>query len=448
MSPAELTVLHDPEASYSCPGEARPITRSLHLARLAAGHHGCQNCRHNQETERLPKHIASRAAARIAKRSPPLISEAGIRGQYINQLTRERMGEIVEHLLELVDFARYSDEEGAVHGGLRIVTGYDSRPASPDLAIGVVAVLKRWGCEVADLGLVTRPAFDVAMDRYRPHAGLYLTGGNHPVAFNGLDVLDAEGMPWCFPGKLQQLEAALERPISRLSRSLGRYESIDFQDEYLANLSQTFHAIRPLRIAVACPDPLVRRHLKSQLDETSCSVQYLAGNTLTLDQSERSVKSLVDLLCERRFDVGFAMGMDGRTCRVYDEGGHELTLSELLDLLSHVIPQGREAEPPQNGWIQQRPLRAAGDLQAEEAASSAQVAQNFVDGSLHDLLREHQLRKSPMAADSEFRIWFRDELPQCDAIQTVAKVLEVLSISDRPVSAFRRPRKTLRPSRL
>ncbi|WP_437223520.1 hypothetical protein SH661x_003249 [Planctomicrobium sp. SH661] len=419
MNPStELPILATEDAAFTCPGESRPISRSLHLARLANGHRGCRTCIHREETGLLPKQVVARTVSRLKRQSHSLFTPDGLRGLYVNQLTREVMSQIVQHVLEIADETRVLNAPGQVRGGLRVVTGYDSRPSSPDLAIGMVSMMKQCGCTIADLGLITRPAFDDAIERLRPHVGIYLTGGNSPNAWSGLDLVDENGLPWCSPGLLAQLEQKLDETGNRTSRADGCYEAINLQGDYEARLADQFHAIRPFRLTVSSIDPLQRGLLRQLLDQTPCSVHYMNGGLSTADGTQRACRSMVDILCDRRLDFGVYLGADGRSFRLFDEGGFELKTAEVLALLSQIEIQDAEEILRQTSGMHQA-----------------------------DLIRHQRTLKIPVVADAASRYWLFDGTPACDAIQTLAKLLEILSLNDRPVSAYRSPRPGERGSR-
>jgi len=419
---ADLPVL-PADPGYACPGESPPISRSLHLARLAAGYAGCVQCPHRHATDGLPRHIIERTRKRLQRQpSQRLATTEGIRGQYVNDLTREKMGHITRHVLEILEADRVRQFDRSVQGGLKILTGYDSRSHSPDLAMGVVAVLKQWGCEIADMGQLSRPMFDAATDQLRPDAGLFVTGGNAPHGINGLDIIDHAGLPWCLPGKLEDLLSRLETPCSRIGRTPGRYAAFSFTDNYETGLAQHFHAIRPLRLAIVCPDVSLRSSLKSQLEQTSCSVFFSATSSTSIDGPERHCQLIVETLCDRRLDFGVIIGNDGRSCRLFDEGGHAFTVREMLALLQ---PASTTDSNP--AWIA-----------LEEASPSGVPTEGeVVNGTHADLLRAQRERRIPLAADGDFRFWFLGTSPACDAIQTLARILEVFSLADRPASTYR-----------
>src|SRR5262249_46978265 len=78
---------------YRCPGEEYDITRAVHLARLAASYPKCRNCPH-----------AAGAVARddgtseeeelFRARDGALFTSEGVRGRYLNELTRATAAQI------------------------------------------------------------------------------------------------------------------------------------------------------------------------------------------------------------------------------------------------------------------------------------------------------------------------------------------------------------------
>src|SRR5690242_5709376 len=51
-----------PHAEYQCPGEAHPISRTVHLGRLASFYHACRSCVHRNDTLGLNRRQVRRVA--------------------------------------------------------------------------------------------------------------------------------------------------------------------------------------------------------------------------------------------------------------------------------------------------------------------------------------------------------------------------------------------------
>jgi|GEM_PF-2884084 len=403
-----LPLISEPE--YRCPGDRKPISQAVHLARLASGHVACRQCDQRSDTGSLPKSVVKSLRGR--PREPDFLIDAdeGIRGRSINELTRERMECFVLAILDLVDRDRLCstvDAAGSV-GPLKVQIGLDSRLDSPDLMVGVVQALQQSAVEIIDVGELSRPAFDFAIDRFRPQIGIYVTGGNRPSGWNGMDLIDSAGLPWLTPERQTEFLQRLDSSVVRLNRTAGRYQVAEILRDYELHLANQFHALRPLRIGVDCPEPGLRRFLQQLLERTPCDPRFLQSGVLY--SSERGTKSLADLVCEFHLDLGVSISPDGRGGRFYDETGAELEPSQFVRL-----------------FLQQYP-----DVTEEDRRKSV----DLISSSGSERVRRERQRaaKLPVLIDEKRRCCFLGESPECDVFQTFARLLEVMSLSERPLS--------------
>jgi hypothetical protein len=223
------------EPSFLCPGQSQPVTRAVHLARLNAAWSVCDDCewRHHSEglatstieqTERIREHRADGLRR----------TEFGIRGPYINALTRnvaadfarifcgcfadsEVFGinrsadlrseeEVQRRTSAMVLASRHSTESGILELSLMtarllneippIAIGYDSRSSSPDLFAGTLDAVREFGIPVFDIGRCTSASLQAFIRSEDSCCGsLLVTGSGMPASWNGLDAMDAEGDP-------------------------------------------------------------------------------------------------------------------------------------------------------------------------------------------------------------------------------------------------------------
>jgi hypothetical protein len=441
------------ELVYHCPGEPQPVSRSVHLARIAAGYDACRHCPQRDQTGSLPRRIA-RHPRHSSQRTPAdWISSEGIRGVYLNELTRERMARLAGHILNLAQAEQLashaSPERG--RGRLRVLVGQDVRSSSPDLSIGIVATLRQWGCDTADLARVSRGCFDFAMRRLRPDLGLYVTGGLHPSNWNGLDVIGPDGAEWRHPGELTRLAERSEDEPARIRRTQGMYQPVSIHEEYEAALTEQLHAIRPLRLAIACADPLTLATLHTLLERTPCSVWFVAART---SPDAEAGRQLADAMRERHADAGFFIGSDGRTCLLVDERGEPFSIAQTVQLLTTALnedPLGAMEEPSGGAELvtaepvewerhhgnavvrragrRQPPDRTGNDCPMRTTTLSSE--RRPTDSS------SRQEQETAHAAALPARYRFRAGSPGCDAVLTVARSLQAFSLTPGPVSDCR-----------
>lgn len=400
---------------FLCPGESRPISLSVHLARLAAGYPACGDCASRHCVNGLPEHVVRRINRTPAAVPESLLHDEGLRGRYVNQLTAETISRLVAHALNVAE----ADRESEASGPMRVLFGCDGRPSSPELAISAVGTLRRNGCEITDVGCVTRPEFDYAVSRRRPELGVFLTGGTFPEIWTGLDLLDRQGNPWCSTDRLHEIVRRMPEMSSRLSRSPGSYQPLAVTGDYRRRLGLLFHALRPFRLVVGCQDAMVTSLLKSLLIETPCSLQVI---------SQVSPSRIGEAVGERHADMGFLISRDGRGFLLIDEVGEFVPVAALVALLAEETRRCRtpsDGNPHGDGLV----LRTAGEIAGTDIPGV-----ELFRGSEAALLELQDKRELPVVGDTQGRIWFHGEAVRCDALQTLARTLQAVSRSDATVS--------------
>src|SRR5262245_33956801 len=77
------------DKQYICPGEIHPISRAVHLSRLAAFYPACRECPFRTDVGQLPKQAVQRlqqTERRVERKS--LFTREGVRGVWLNELNR------------------------------------------------------------------------------------------------------------------------------------------------------------------------------------------------------------------------------------------------------------------------------------------------------------------------------------------------------------------------
>ncbi len=390
---------------FLCPGESLAINRSLHLARLASGYDTCRTCDHRCDTGTLPMQVVKGLETRLENQRKN--TSAPLRGVYLNELTRPVMVHTVEHILELMEESRIqrsdlNDQRSTINASPRILVAHDWRPSSPDLVIGVVSALRRWGCEIVDLGQISRGCFDFVIEKFHADLGLFVTGGNEPEKVNGLDIIDCDGIEWSHPGRLTKLQNRLDQPSNRSHRQAGNYQAIPVQEMYESQAVSQFVGINSLKIALACGEPMTMQILGSSLLDQGCEVQFMNCNFSEPD-FRKQIEQFRNAIRDSHVDVGFLIRPNGQSTFVFDERAKEMKTAALLNLVS-----------PQDG--------------SRHILEPTQSVEEFLI----------QVKKSsvPIATDGEGRFWIVDTNPECDAMNVVSRILKAMMNTNWPLSAM------------
>lgn len=425
-----------PSKQYVCPGETHPISRSVHLGRLAAFYPACRDCPYRDETGQIPAHILE--IARNTEKPPERISlytAEGVRGIHRNELTRSRAAQFATALAGFLwedAITRLNDEMADRSCRVQkpaVVVGYDERPSSPDIVTGVTAALRRMGCQVVDIALTTKPCLWFAVDHLKASAGVLVTGAGCDPAWTGLDFVGREVLPFSRGGTLDRLEILEQSPAGRQTRHAGPHRCFQAFVPYEASLWKHFHALRSLKVAFASPSRLVLRTIERTFANLPCRLITVSVPGRARDLTSRRDPDLLRLSEGVRgatADLGVLIDDDGQTAAFCDEHGR-------------LVPAGVVSKLVVSRMLSVNP---AGTIAVENAAipelrtAIENVGGDVVDGgaTAETMSRTVAESQALIGCGISGRMWFAEKYPACDAILTLARVLEALSQGDAPFS--------------
>lgn len=431
---------------YICPGESYSISRSVHLARLASFYPPCRECPYRTETGQLPARTVDRlrqTERRIDR--PTLFTPEGVRGVYLNELSRAKAAQITSAFAALL--LEQSPRIGRIGSGSPaearrppvVIVGADQRPSSPDIATGVVSALRRMGCAVVDLGPTTVPCLWFNVRHRQAAGGVMITGSGRDPSWTGLDFVDAGGRPVSMQSgepeprhegiSLNAIERLAAGPVDRASRSAGGYGTARGFAAYVAGLAKHFHALRPLRVVAACPAPLVHRALQRLFDALPCRLSLVEIPQRARDVCEANDADVVRVgraVSNQNAHLGVLIDADGMGCGFVDERGRLVSPIEITRLLLKLVEPGSAIVIEQPAGDNPMLKSALSELSENESFTAASTR-----AAMFDAMRS---RGAEFGGGGTGRFWFRDASPSCDAILATAAVLRALSESDAPFS--------------
>lgn len=433
-----------PAKSYVCPGESHPISRSIHLARLAAYYPKCRDCPCRHETGQLPprdllqeaqdNNAALRGAppetpggsrtpgavSTLITRHSPLTIPEGLRGRYLNELDRSAARRLSAAFASLL--WECLPEEGEVSRPC-VVIGYDERPSSPDLVTGAIEALQQMGCSVLEIGPTMPPHFRRLAADLLATGGILVTGAGCDPSWNGLEFLGPAAVPIVRPSRetrnagefdLADVERRARQPVSRPTRSAGSFRTVRDWEGYERSVRSLYHALRPLNVVVGTATAVTARFGQRLFASLPCrltSVELPVRARQVGNADDADVQRLGSAVCEAAGHLGFLIDDDAQRCAVLDERGRLVSGTDVLRLLATSL--------------------------ADESAATDETATRTVScrgKSPAEVLSVMNERRASVAEDGCGRFWFRDAQQEegivCDAFVTLARVLAALSRSD------------------
>ncbi|MCA9115819.1 MAG: hypothetical protein KDA79_12105 [Planctomycetaceae bacterium] len=373
---------------YICPGETYPISRAVHLSRLASFFPACRTCALRTDTGSLSAGVVQQLEQTSQRTAvPSLFQRDGVRGIFLNVLTRPVAAGIASALASIL-WEQAPRAKGTEAGPgtrplrPRVVIGHDERPSSPLLVTGVAEALRRMSCQVIDISLSTWPCFRFTTDHLDATAGIFITGSGCDPACNGLEIVTAGAVPLSYgplsalpavsfradrlddgqnlppvlsrlpagsgnaaaapaagpQGGLNRIEQLAGQTFSRPSRNAGPQESFLAAVPYEAGLWKHFHALRPLRVVCGSPVRLVRQTLARLFEKLPCELQLLelpVRKRNVHDARDADLLRVGAAVRQRSGSLGLVIDDDGARCGFLDENGHHVPAADVMRVIIH-----------------------------------------------------------------------------------------------------------------
>jgi len=432
---------------YICPGERHPISRSIHLARLAAFFPACRECPLRDDARQVAPKTSAQPVPEEAERRPrrDLFVTEGVRGVFLNEVTRALAGTIAAAFAALLweesPISGRNDgiDRGARHVRPTVVAGYDERPSSPSVFSSVVSGLRRTGCHVIDIGLATKPCFWFAVDHLHASGGVFVTGAGCEPSWTGMDFVHAGARPVSLgtasvaAGRvgtgLEHVRELTQKPPSRSSRSAGTHRTFQAAVPYEASLAKHFQSLRPLKVACGSPASLVRNTVERVFQSLPCellAVDLPVRVRNPVHRRDADVLRLSTVVRESEASLGVLIDDDGQRCGFVDERGRHVSPGAIARLIvPPMLAQSAGStillEP--GAFHEMRPLIEAMGGKCQLCPETfANIAQAMSDASVL------------YAGGDSGRHWFVDTFSTNDALLILAKVLVAASQTEAPFS--------------
>lgn len=111
-----------------------------------------------------------------------------IRGKYPDEINERIMGEIIPVILKVLKIRK---------SGAKIIVGHDVRLSSPSLYKSILGALKieNFKLKIIPAGMITTPMIYFLVKKLRADGGIVITASHNPKEYNGVKIVNAEGLP-------------------------------------------------------------------------------------------------------------------------------------------------------------------------------------------------------------------------------------------------------------
>lgn len=380
-------------AEYRCPDETYPISRAVHLGRLAGFYPACRHCPRRDDPIGLSARQICQLAEIGSRAQPrPLFRAEGVGGVPINDLSPTVARRIA------VEFARRitGTETRPRSSQATAVIANDGRLATAAIIAAIVEGVRWTGCTAIDIGPAGAPCTARAIQHLAAEGGIFVGNAGGAPHTVGLKFW-AHGGPLSQGGLLDDVAASLrtgcgEAMLDRPTRRFGPLQRFAAEEVYLGDLRPAYHALRPLRFVLDCTAGPVVACLEELIRNVDCRIIF----------SETASKRLGEQVVAAGAHFGIRIGDDGENCHVVDERGRSIEAERLFALI-------------------------AGNFAARAVHGEELRQQTFL---------RMQASRATIAVDAAGRLWYAgSHAPLPDALRTLTFLLVLLSRNDLAFSA-------------
>jgi len=319
------------------------------------------------------------------------------------------------------------------NGARRIAIGYDARVSSPLFCELLKQGFNETGCDVVLIGMVPTPVLYHTVFTCDVDGGVMITGSHNPPDHNGFKI--CLGKATLFGSQIQEIkQIAL---AGDFASGVGSVEHLDVLGEYCRDIvSRIELGPRPIKAVIDAGNGMggvtgvpVYKELGVELVELFTEPDSSFPNHHPDPTVTENLKDTIDAVLATGADIGIAFDGDGDRIGIVDENGRIIWGDELMVLLSRSILAARPGAT----------------IIAEVKCSQTlydDIAKHGGNGIMwkagHSLIKAKMKETdAALAGEMSGHIFFADRFYGFDdATFAGARVIEILSKADKPLSAL------------
>jgi len=226
------------------------------------------------------------------------------------------------------------------HGCSQLSVGRDCRLTSAGYAQKVMSGLRATGCDVTDIGVCSTPVFYFSIQHLKLQGGVMVTASHNPKEYNGFKL--CQGLDSIHGQDIQTIRQIIEtQDFVRGSGGLAGQDVVPAYQEYIR---QNVRLPKPLRVGIDAGNgtagvvavPLIRS-LGCEVYDLYCDMDGNFPNHEADPTVLANMQDLVDLVQDKRLDVGIGYDGDGDRLGVIDGSGQIIYGDQLMIIFSREI---------------------------------------------------------------------------------------------------------------
>jgi phosphomannomutase/phosphoglucomutase len=226
------------------------------------------------------------------------------------------------------------------HGNKKVTVGRDCRETSDDYARFFIQGILSTGCDVIDIGVCPTPVLYFSIHHCQTQGGAMVTASHNPPEYNGFKLMS--GFDSIHSQGLQDVRKIIES--GDFVEGEGTLDQVDVLTPYKAYLEENVSIDRKIRIGIDAGNGTggvtalpVLKSLGCEVHELYCDMDGTFPNHEADPTVKKNMLELIDLVKEKKLDLGVGYDGDADRIGVVDENGNIIYGDQLMVIFAREI---------------------------------------------------------------------------------------------------------------
>lgn len=320
-----------------------------------------------------------------------------------------------------------------VYGGNKIICGKDNRASSDELHEAFISGMLKTGCIVTSAGYATSPMIYFATCTYPVDGGANITASHNPKEYNGAKLVSKNAHSIC-GDEIQKILKIIQD--EDFIEGKGDLVTKEIFPDYLSAVKNFIKLSRCLKIVIDAGNgitgifaPKLFRELGCEVIEQHCDLDGSFPNHEANPESEKNMKDVIARVLAEKADLGIGFDGDGDRVGVVDEKGHFYHADYLL------IPLARDLLSRNAGATVIFDIKSSKVVEDDIRKRGGKpirykTGHSFIETKMKET-------GALLGGETSGHIFFAQRWYGFDdGMYAGARIVELLSKSDKPFSAF------------
>jgi len=320
--------------------------------------------------------------------------------------------------------------ESIQNGERGVVVGRDGRLSGPELSEALISGLIESGCHVVNIGMVPSPVLYFATHTKAASSGVMITGSHNPAEYNGLKIMIAGETL-----SAERIQALYTRILENdFTNGHGTSTSINIDQDYIDTIKSDIQLEKDLKVVIDCGNgvagniaPQLFEALGVETSKLFCLVDGRFPNHHPDPSKPENLEDLIQEVIDTGADLGLAFDGDGDRLGVVDNKGQVIWADRQMMLYAKDVLSRKEG------------AKIIFDVKCTSLLPKV-ISENGGDPILsrtgHSFIKKKlKETNAELAGEMSGHIFFKERWYGFDdALYTAARLLEIVSKSDKPCS--------------